>query len=61
MHGLTAAEARLAEALLLGLTPIDIAEQRNVSMPTVRTQLRSLFAKTGVTGQAELVKLLGRL
>jgi DNA-binding CsgD family transcriptional regulator/PAS domain-containing protein len=61
LHGLTAAESQLAEALLLGLTPTDIAEQRNVSMPTVRTQLRSLFAKTGVTGQAELVKLLGRL
>jgi DNA-binding CsgD family transcriptional regulator/PAS domain-containing protein len=61
LHGLTAAETQLAEALLLGLTPTDIAEQRNVSMPTVRTQLRSLFAKAGVTGQAELVKLLGRL
>jgi DNA-binding CsgD family transcriptional regulator len=61
LHGLTVAETQLAEALLLGLTPADIAGQRNVSMPTIRTQLGSLFAKTGATRQAELVKLLGRL
>ncbi len=61
LHGLTAAETRLAEALLLGLTPADIADQRNVSMPTVRTQLRSLYAKTGVTGQAALKKALERV
>jgi DNA-binding CsgD family transcriptional regulator len=57
-HGLTAAETRLAEAVLLGLRPIDIAEQRSVSMSTIRTQLRSLYIKTGVTGQAELKKTL---
>jgi DNA-binding CsgD family transcriptional regulator len=59
-HGLTLAETQLAEALLSGLTPVDIAERRNVSMSTVRTQLRSLYIKTGVTGQAELKKALDR-
>jgi DNA-binding CsgD family transcriptional regulator/PAS domain-containing protein len=58
-HGFTAAETRLAQALLQGLTPADYATQRGVSLPTVRTQLRSLFNKAGVGGQAELVKRLG--
>jgi DNA-binding CsgD family transcriptional regulator/PAS domain-containing protein len=60
-HGFTAAETRLAQALLRGLTPADYATQRGVSLPTVRTQLRSLFDKAGVGGQAELVKRLGRM
>lgn len=59
--GFTAAETRLAQALLLGLTPTDYAAQRGVSLPTVRTQLRSLFDKAGAGGQAELIKRLGRI
>jgi len=60
-HGFTAAETRLAQALLQGLTPADYATQRGVSLPTVRTQLRSLFEKAAVSGQAELIKRLGRM
>jgi DNA-binding CsgD family transcriptional regulator/PAS domain-containing protein len=60
-HGFTVAETKLAQALLQGLTPTDYAAQRGVSLPTVRTQLRSLFDKAGVGGQAELVKRLGRM
>jgi DNA-binding CsgD family transcriptional regulator/PAS domain-containing protein len=59
--GFTAAETQVAEALLQGLTPSDYAAQRGVSLPTVRTQLRSLFDKSGVSSQAELIKLLGRI
>jgi DNA-binding CsgD family transcriptional regulator/PAS domain-containing protein len=59
--GFTAAETRLAQALLLGLTPTDYAAQRGLSLPTVRTQLRSLFGKAGVGGQAELLQRLGRI
>jgi len=58
LHGLTAAETQLTEGLLGGLTPGDIANQRNVTMPTIRKQLRSIYAKTDVTGQAELLKLI---
>jgi DNA-binding CsgD family transcriptional regulator/PAS domain-containing protein len=60
-HGFTVAETKLAQARLQGLTPTDYAAQRGVSLPTVRTQLRSLFDKAGVGGQAELVKRLGRM
>jgi DNA-binding CsgD family transcriptional regulator len=51
----TLAEACLAEALLKGATPAHYAITRGVRIPTVRSQLRSLFAKTGVTGQSELL------
>jgi DNA-binding CsgD family transcriptional regulator len=60
-YGFTVAETRLAQALLLGLTAADYAAQRGVSLATVRTQLRSLFDKADVGGQAELVKRLGRM
>jgi len=60
-YGFTAAETSLAQALLQGLTPSDYATERGVSLATVRTQLRSLFDKAGVSGQAELIRRLGRL
>lgn len=53
---LTNAEARLAEALLDGKRLADVAASRNVSVETVRTQLRSLFKKTGTKRQADLVR-----
>lgn len=57
--GLTLAETRVALGLLAGRTSREIAERSGVSVHTVRNQLRSLFEKTGVTRQSELVvKLL---
>ncbi|GLZ84656.1 hypothetical protein Pres01_07070 [Metapseudomonas resinovorans] len=55
------AEQRLAELLLQGLTPEACAERLNVSINTVRTQLRALFRKTETERQAELITLLTRL
>ena len=34
-----------------------VAEMRSVSPLTVRTQVRDIFSKTGVSSQAELVRL----
>jgi DNA-binding CsgD family transcriptional regulator len=59
-YGLTPAEARVASMLVDGMTPADIAQTLEVSMPTVRTQLASAFAKTGTTRQTELLELLAR-
>ncbi len=59
--GFTGAEAALAAALVGGQRLDAIAAARGVRMPTVRTQLRAVFDKTGVTRQAELVRLLARL
>jgi DNA-binding CsgD family transcriptional regulator len=55
----TAAESRLAMALLAGAEPAEYATANGVSLATVRTQLRALLAKTGTRRQAELVRLLG--
>lgn len=61
LYGLTPAESRLAATLLEGKTPEEHAETAKVSINTVRTQLRSLLAKTGTRRQSELVGLLGRV
>lgn len=57
-HGLTQAEARLCRALLDDRTGVEAATMLGVSITTVRTQLRSIFRKTGTKRQTELVKLL---
>lgn len=58
MHGLTRAEARLASTLANGISLEETAEKLLVSIQTARSQLKSVFAKTGVTRQAELVALI---
>jgi DNA-binding CsgD family transcriptional regulator len=61
LFGLTRAEARLARGVLTGCTAGEYARQVAVRMATIRTQLHSIFIKTGVTRQAELVALLSRV
>ena len=56
--GLTNAEAILASELCRGATLDDVAAQRAVSPHTIRTQLKSVFLKTGTNRQSELVALL---
>lgn len=58
---LTAAEARIAEMLCEGKTLGDIARERGVAGETVKTQLKAIFAKTGVTRQSELVARFYRM
>ncbi len=55
---LTPAEASLALRLAQGLSLAEVSEQQNVSQHTARAQLKSIFAKTGVARQAELVRLV---
>jgi DNA-binding CsgD family transcriptional regulator len=56
--GLTPAEAVLARELLNG-DGIDAAAGRiGISVPTARTHLRRVLAKTGASRQAELVRLV---
>lgn len=61
LFGLTAAEVRLAAAMFEGLTLAEAAERFGLSVNTVRFQLARIFDKTGVSRQAELVKLMMRL
>lgn len=56
--GLTAAEARLAGHLLEGAGLEGYARDRSVSIHAARYLLKSIYAKTGVTKQPELIAML---
>ena len=58
MFGVTPAEAKLIAHLADGLTLTAAAEALGVSRNTARAQLSSIFAKTGVNRQNQLVKLV---
>lgn len=58
LYELSPAETRLAAALLEGKTLTQSAEDAGVSVNTTKTQLASLFAKTGTHRQAELLPAL---
>jgi DNA-binding CsgD family transcriptional regulator/PAS domain-containing protein len=57
-YGLTPAETQLARLIAQGLNLTSIAHLRNNSIHTVRNQAKSIYTKTGVKGQSELVRLL---
>lgn len=61
LFALSAAEVRVLGELLEGQAPAAIAEACGTSLPTVRTQVSSLLAKTGTRGQTELLLLLRSL
>lgn len=58
LFGLSAAEARLARALCHGDSLEDYAADQGLRLPTLKTQLRSIFAKTGTERQSALIRLL---
>ncbi|MDR6754781.1 DNA-binding CsgD family transcriptional regulator [Mycoplana sp. BE70] len=57
---LTPKEARIASGLLAGLSPKDMALADGVSYETIRTHLKSIYAKLHVNSQAALVAMLMR-
>ncbi|OWJ58689.1 helix-turn-helix transcriptional regulator [Inquilinus limosus] len=58
LFGLSRAEVRLAAALHEGFSLSEIAERLELSRETLRTQLRSVFDKTGTRRQGPLIRLL---
>lgn len=56
-YNLPKAEAEVAALVVSGLSNHDIAEQREVSLNTVKMQLKSLFQKTRCNSRIELVRL----
>lgn len=56
-YGLTAQETRLVEALANGATPEEAAAEFDVSIATIRKHIQSIFIKTGVRRQIDLVRL----
>lgn len=61
LFGLTPAESRLALGLLGGYTTDEYASEAGVGVATVRSQLHSIFTKTGARRQAELISLLHKV
>jgi DNA-binding CsgD family transcriptional regulator len=58
LFGLSAAEARLARALCHGDSLEEYATDHGLKLPTVKTQLRSVFAKTDTARQSSLIRVL---
>lgn len=61
LFDLTPTEAKIARAIGQAHSIEAIGAAHNVSVNTVRNQLRSIFTKTGTGRQAELVRLLSGL
>ncbi len=59
--GLTPAETEVTTSLLKGKSLAEIAGGRSVRLSTIRSQIKSVFAKTGVNRQIDLVRLIARL
>jgi DNA-binding CsgD family transcriptional regulator len=56
--GLTKAEFKIMRGLLGGSSIADLAVESNRSRETIRSQLKSVFSKTGVNSQSELLRLV---
>lgn len=57
-HGLSLREAQLAHALSLGESIIEAGERLQLTPETARNYSKRIYAKTGTSGQADLVRLL---
>jgi DNA-binding CsgD family transcriptional regulator len=55
--GLTPAESRVLASLLRGATMAETATTLGIAPSTAKTHLERIFSKTGVTRQAELMRL----
>jgi DNA-binding CsgD family transcriptional regulator/PAS domain-containing protein len=58
LYGLSRAEARVAALVARGMRLEETADQLGIAYETVRKHLKQIFIKTGVSRQAELVRLL---
>ena len=57
-YGVTQAELRLLDRLAEGKTVSEAGQVLHISLNTVKSHLKSLFAKTGTSRQAELMRLV---
>jgi len=58
LYNLSKAETRVVMAMLANPDPVEVAKRCFVSLHTVRSHLKAIFAKTGSRGQADLMKRL---
>lgn len=57
-YGLTPAEFDVAKAIARGMSPRAYAESRDISVHTVRAQLKTVFSKTETSRQSQLAVLM---
>lgn len=60
LYQLTRSEAEVVADLVDGMSPQTIADRRGSAVTTVRTHVRRIFEKAGVTSQIELVAAINR-
>ncbi len=58
LYALSASEAAVAAMIGEGAAPEEIAAARGVGRSTIKSQMKAVFAKTGVNRQNQLVRLL---
>jgi DNA-binding CsgD family transcriptional regulator len=61
LFGLTPAECRVATLLTDGHAPRQIGQLLGVSNNTLKSQLASIYSKTGTSRQSQVVRLISRL
>lgn len=61
VFSLTAAESRIASMIAVGLSPEEIAGELQISLGTVRYQVKAIFGKTATHRQSELAALISRI
>jgi DNA-binding CsgD family transcriptional regulator/PAS domain-containing protein len=60
-YGLTPAEARVALAISSGLSIPEAAKTLGLSPNTIKTQLRGVFGKSGLSRQTELARMIASI
>lgn len=58
VYGLTKAETRALSGIVAGKSVDQMAQEALLSRETIRVQMKSLYAKTGASSQAEILRLL---
>ncbi|HEY4277668.1 MAG TPA: helix-turn-helix transcriptional regulator [Conexibacter sp.] len=58
VHGLTAREREVASLMISGLPTKAVATRMSISLHTLRSHLKRIFARVGVRSQAELIAAL---
>ncbi|MBY4897139.1 LuxR C-terminal-related transcriptional regulator [Cupriavidus sp. AU9028] len=56
-YGLTRAESRALHGIVAGLSIDQMAEEAYVSRETIRSQMKSLYAKTGTNSMTDILRL----